>query len=276
MIFLSNKVLVKGCQDEIASSCFGFWRIINNQNGVIGMRRCFTYKDDKSDKFWWINYCGPQFAVNFGKTGTTGRFEIKEFDSDEECEKQAAKLLVQKVKKGYIETSDFDFDKHFYLDNEEFGPHILTSHPKFAAHFQDDLYYDCGDEEAPFGSDEGSDTLHFLSDQVRKKGEIDFVNFPKWLIETEWEMTYIPVQSLQESAIQKLIEMDEMNLIQSDMVTYAAGFGQIKITGRIDAALKEAAILAMQRLQIVAKLLKWGDPSEISNQMIAELQSFDC
>lgn len=50
---------------------------------------------------------------------------------------------------------DFDAVHHLYFDTEEYGLHPLTSHPVFRACFSEELYYDCGDEEAPFGSDEG-------------------------------------------------------------------------------------------------------------------------
>jgi len=55
-------------------------------------------------------------------------------------------------------------DKQLYFDNDEDGLNILTSHPVFRQFFSDDLYYDCANEEAPFGNDEGSDTLYELQD----------------------------------------------------------------------------------------------------------------
>ena len=71
------------------------------------------------------------FAVNYGKTGTTGRYDIKEFETEQKCESEALKQISQKIKKGYVETSDFDFINHLYFDNEEIGLHPKTSHPNF-------------------------------------------------------------------------------------------------------------------------------------------------
>lgn len=51
-------------------------------------------------------------------------------------------------------------------------------------------------------------------------------------------MEYIPVVTLEESVVKDILEKDEMYLIQSDMVTYASVFAQIKITGVIDKNLK--------------------------------------
>lgn len=242
------------------------------------IKKALHFVDAKSDKFWWIETLESEFVVNFGKTGTSGRYQIKEFDSNEECEKEAKKLISQKIKKGYKEYPEFDFTNHLYFDDEEYGLHPLTSHPNFREHFKDELYYDCGEEEAPFGSDEGSDTLGDMQEVVRKKGIIDFTQYPQSLIENVWDMKYIPASDMQEATVKELVAKDEMNLIQSDMVTYASAFGQIKITGFVNPELKERAILAIKRTDIVAKIQGWmkdRDTSEISDIMIKDLTSFD-
>ena len=64
------------------------------------MKRAFIYKDEKSHKFWCIDYSGCDFSVNYGKSGSIGKFEIKEFETEEECLKQAEKLIRSKEKKG--------------------------------------------------------------------------------------------------------------------------------------------------------------------------------
>ncbi|AXR60270.1 WGR domain-containing protein [Leptospira mayottensis] len=62
-----------------------------------------TYQDDKSDKFWNIEVSGTSFTVTYGKTGTSGQTQTKDFDSEEKCLKEAKKLLSEKLKKGYVE-----------------------------------------------------------------------------------------------------------------------------------------------------------------------------
>ena len=237
----------------------------------------YRYKDEKSDKFWRIEYSGTAFAVNYGKTGTTGQYQIKEFGSDEECQKEAKKLITSKVKKGYKPYPEFDPAKQFYFDDEEIGLHPLTFHPVFRNHFTDDFYYDCGDEEAPFGSDEGSDTLAHICEEIRKNKTSDFAAFPKKLVEEYWEMKYIPAENISQEAVEKLAKEDEMNMTKSDMVTYATAFAQIKITGRLDAKLKAAALNSIRRIEIAAVILGWnktGKPSEIAEKMISGLESF--
>ncbi|MCL8266988.1 leucine-rich repeat domain-containing protein [Leptospira weilii] len=67
------------------------------------MKHHLTYKDDKSDKFWNIEVSGKSFTVTYGKTGTAGQTQTKTFGSEEECQKEAKKLLQEKLKKGYAE-----------------------------------------------------------------------------------------------------------------------------------------------------------------------------
>ncbi|WP_225445473.1 hypothetical protein [Paenibacillus arenosi] len=113
-----------------------------------------------------------------------------------------------------------------------------------------------------------------LTQYVRKNKHINYAEFPKFLIEKVWGMDYIPVSSLLVDGVKRVVETDEMNMIQSDMVTYAVAFGQIKITGAIDHELKDRAIDSLKRIQQVAKLLNWETESEIGNTMIEDLSSF--
>ena len=91
------------------------------------------------------------------------------------------------------------------------------------------------------------------------------------------EADHLRANWLSREAVEALVKSDEMNLTQSDMVTYATAFAQIKITGQIDAGLKTAAINAMKRMEIAAEILEWnttGQPSEIAEKMISDLERF--
>lgn len=56
-----------------------------------------------SSKFWEIVVDGADHTVRYGKIGTDGRESTKSFDSDEEAQAQAEKLIRSKRKKGYAE-----------------------------------------------------------------------------------------------------------------------------------------------------------------------------
>jgi predicted DNA-binding WGR domain protein len=70
------------------------------------MIKKFIYQDEKSSKFWNIETNGKNFTVTFGKIGTGGQTQTKEFDNDEECNKEAEKLIKEKLKKGYVENPE--------------------------------------------------------------------------------------------------------------------------------------------------------------------------
>lgn len=236
------------------------------------MKRAFVYKDEKSYKFWWIDYSDCIFAVNYGKYGSIGKFELKEFDTKEDCQKEAEKLIRSKMKKGYVEDENFNFMDRLYIDSEEYGLHPKTSHPRFSEHFNDEIYYSDGDEDTPFGSDEGNDTLKYIFEAVRKDPNFDYSGFPRKLIEQDWDMEYIPVDTLDADEVGRLAADKEMYMIQSDMVTYATAFAQIKITGVISSELKERGIKAIKRLALI-----YGTPwneNEIQRKMVEDLQSF--
>ncbi len=76
------------------------------------MHHYLTYKDDKSNKFWEINSDSNSFTVRYGKIDTEGVTHTKTFDSEEKCLKEADKLLNEKLKKGYVETTQFENKKN--------------------------------------------------------------------------------------------------------------------------------------------------------------------
>jgi predicted DNA-binding WGR domain protein len=66
-------------------------------------RRSLQYTDAKSDKFWTITLEGKSHTVQYGRVGTTGQSQTKEFGSEAEAQKSFQKLLQEKLKKGYVE-----------------------------------------------------------------------------------------------------------------------------------------------------------------------------
>jgi uncharacterized protein (TIGR02996 family) len=66
--------------------------------------RHFEFRDGRSAKFWSIDLQGIRFTVRFGKIGTTGQTQTKEFASESQAKVEHDKLVVEKVKKGYVES----------------------------------------------------------------------------------------------------------------------------------------------------------------------------
>jgi DNA ligase-1 len=67
--------------------------------------RYFEYSDGKSHKFWEISVEGASHTVRYGRIGASGTVKTKEFGDEDAASADAAKLVAQKVKKGYEETA---------------------------------------------------------------------------------------------------------------------------------------------------------------------------
>lgn len=188
-------------------------------------------------KFWNIRVGTDEFVVQYGKLGTIGKVQIKSFEDEDDCRKEADKLIRQKLRKGYVET-DTDWDDLIYVDDPEVGPNRLTTHPRFNAHFQDDYYLDCTDEYSRFGSDEGADVLVMFEDAIRKDRNIDFL-VGAYDIASGWMER--DVSSPDDWATYEYG-------FDCDVAVMSSAFTSIKLTGHLDAALQEQGVSALERL----------------------------
>jgi predicted DNA-binding WGR domain protein len=67
--------------------------------------RSLRYTDEKSDKFWSIALTGCSHTVNYGRYGTDGQTQTKEFPTEDAARKSYDKLIAEKLKKGYVDDS---------------------------------------------------------------------------------------------------------------------------------------------------------------------------
>ena len=58
-----------------------------------------------SSKFWEVDVDGQTVTVRFGKIGASGQTTVKDLGSPAEAAAHADKLIAEKVKKGYVESS---------------------------------------------------------------------------------------------------------------------------------------------------------------------------
>src|SRR5262245_2842884 len=67
--------------------------------------RTFQLSDATSHKFWNIDVQGKSFTVTYGKIGTNGQLQTKTFKDAVTAQAEADKLIREKTKKGYVETT---------------------------------------------------------------------------------------------------------------------------------------------------------------------------
>ena len=251
------------------------------------MRRALHSTANGSDKFWRVATLGAQSAVYWGKSGTIGRVKITEYSDEDACLKAANALADAKLKRGYEELDEAAataaFEEHIYLDDqEEWGPHPLTSHPRFTAHFTGDVWFDPSDEEAPFGSDEGSDAMSSVRDAVRARGRAVTVgDLPRLIVEKEWDMEYVPPALITPAEADAAVAAESrfaglpqsQILSQSDQVTIAVAVAQAKIFGTMQPDLRDAALLAITRLnELIAAEFRPNGRAPVTSEVAAEVR----
>lgn len=68
--------------------------------------RSFELLDGASAKFWEVDQDGSEVTVRWGRVGTTGQTKVKTFESAAEAATHEGKLIAEKTRKGYGETTD--------------------------------------------------------------------------------------------------------------------------------------------------------------------------
>jgi predicted DNA-binding WGR domain protein len=66
-------------------------------------RREFQFIEGSAKKFWSVEVEDTNQKVHFGRIGTAGQAQTKEFATEAEAKKATEKLIAEKVKKGYSE-----------------------------------------------------------------------------------------------------------------------------------------------------------------------------
>ncbi|MFD6445081.1 hypothetical protein ACFWEJ_08260 [Promicromonospora sp. NPDC060204] len=134
-------------------------------------------------------------------------------------------------------------------DDEDLGP----KHPAFAAHFRDLIYDDQGDDFAPFGNDEGWDTV------VEAAKRIDELDGSTTLaqIDPEWFED--------EAAVVAGLGEDDVDMVD---FTIGAGFALLRLTGQIDDVGRSWVLRALDARDRV-----YG-PQPQTERMRADLLSF--
>ena len=167
-------------------------------------------------------------------------------------------------------------EQKFYFDSPDGG--VLareTSHPHFTTNMTAAFYYDCTNDFSPFGNDDGADLLAKLEEFYQETKGKDSIT--KWLFDTidGFGFKYASVGCstiMDEPTLQHLQEEDPLYLECMNNAIIAAAFGQIKITGQVDNALKELAAMAIKR-QLLMNELFGMDAADEHNRYLNQMQA---
>lgn len=66
-------------------------------------KRHFEFRQGSSSKFWEIVVSGREHTVRFGRIGSNGQSQTKAFPTEAAANKDADRLIAEKMGKGYRE-----------------------------------------------------------------------------------------------------------------------------------------------------------------------------
>jgi predicted DNA-binding WGR domain protein len=75
----------------------------------------------RAEKFWEVSLSGAEVRVRFGKIGANGQTNLKTFPDAESASREVEKLVKEKLKKGYQESSRMNESKPQRPDGERIG-----------------------------------------------------------------------------------------------------------------------------------------------------------
>jgi len=164
------------------------------------------------------------------------------------------------------------------MQEEKYGIDIEQAHPKAIELIPEDFFWDCVDELAPFGSDEGDMALAEFRDWRKINAGTPTIECLKWVIESVGEMSFaeynraIVDKSLIKSQIQDEDFDDQQYIHTLDVSVIATGFAQLVDEGTIDQASKPVIQIALERQKLWAELTEgWEHAKDyISNLVVLE------
>jgi uncharacterized protein YfeS len=163
-------------------------------------------------------------------------------------------------------------------EDEKYGIDIDNAHPRAVQLIPENFFWDCTDELAPFGSDEGDIALAEFRDWRKENPTKPTMECLKWVIESVGEIEFTDYNSdiLSRSKIKAQIEdedFDDKQFINTlDISIIATGFAQLVDEGIMEPENKKIIQLAIDRQIIWAEQsIGWDYASEyISNLKVLE------
>ncbi len=159
-------------------------------------------------------------------------------------------------------------------ENDIYGIDKDKAHQRARDLVSDEFFWDCTDELAPFGSDEGDTALAEFRDWRRENPKAPVLDCLKWTIEGVGEMKFSDYNDtiLADELIQRQIEDDEFDdqqyIFTLDISVITTGFGQFVDEGKIDPTAKPVILRAIKRQSAWARLrADWSFSAEYRAKM---------
>jgi uncharacterized protein YfeS len=161
------------------------------------------------------------------------------------------------------------------MNDKPYGIDIENANKRAIELIPDDFFWDCTDELAPFGSDEGDTALAEFREWREANPSTPTLACLQWTIEGVGEMEFADYNEslLSPEKIKSQIKDedfdDQQYIFTLDVSVIATGFGQLVDEGIIDIQNKPVISIALDRQIIWAECMK---PWEHADRYIANLQ----
>ena len=166
------------------------------------------------------------------------------------------------------------------MDDEEVGGiDKERGHPRALQIIPDAFFWDCTDELAPFGSDEGDTALAEYRDWRRENPDSPLEDCLAWTIDSVGEIDASDYTDAiyDEATVRAQVgdeDFDDQQLIYTtDVSVIATAFGQLADEGRIDATAKPYVARALKRQIAWAKVQSDWDHGAEYMRNLARLQT---
>lgn len=145
----------------------------------------------------------------------------------------------------------------YCMSEDEAGINIEYSHERARKLVPEKFFWDCTDEFAPFGSDEGDTALNEFREWRKEKPGSPIKECVNWALEIGgYNLESYNLSLATEENVQQIIDNDEADylIFTNDITVIATVFGQLADEGTIDLDAKPYAEVALQRILIWMRL----------------------
>lgn len=140
-----------------------------------------------------------------------------------------------------------------HMSEETYGIDKEHAHPRAIKLVPEEFFWDCTDELAPFGSDEGDTGLAEFRSWRGENPDAPVIECLRWTIESVGEMDFADYNEslLDRELIKQQIDDEDFDdqqfIFTLDVSVLATGFGQLVDEGVIDSEMKPAIRIAIER-----------------------------
>jgi uncharacterized protein YfeS len=148
--------------------------------------------------------------------------------------------------------------------DEVYGIDKEHAHPRAIELVPEEFFWDCADELAPFGSDEGDTALAEYRRYKQENPDKKVIDCMQWTIEgvghmdvQEYNLSLLSPEKIKAQLEDPNFD-DEQYVFTLDISVIATGFGQLVDEGKIDGDVKPFVALALERQILWEKQQGWS------------------